>query len=165
MSSGMVFDVREFAIHDGPGIRTTVFLKGCPLVCAWCHNPEGQSIQPEIVHSPAGERLAGREWTASELAGRLNEQAEILRANEGGITFSGGEPLFQADFVADVIDLLDSQHVLLDTSGYGSRSDFIALLNRSDLVYFDLKLVDPESHTRYTGVDNRTILDNLAAVK
>jgi pyruvate formate lyase activating enzyme len=161
MTSGIVFDIREFALHDGPGIRTTVFLKGCPLACTWCHNPEGQAPQPEIIHSPAGERLAGREWTAADLAARLNQQADILRANEGGITFSGGEPLFQAGFVAEVIDRLDSLHVLLDTCGHGSRADFLQLLERSDLVFFDLKLIDPAAHQHFTGCGNGVILENL----
>jgi pyruvate formate lyase activating enzyme len=164
MTSGIVFDIREFALHDGPGIRTTVFLKGCPLACAWCHNPEGQSLQPELIHSPAGERLAGKEWTAEELAARLNQQAAILRANEGGITFSGGEPLFQADFVAEVIDRLDCLHVLLDTCGYGSQADFLLLLERSGLVFFDLKLIDSAAHQRFTGVGNDLILENLGTL-
>src|SRR4030043_655235 len=89
MTSGTVFDIKEFAIHDGPGIRTTVFLKGCPMSCMWCHNPEGQSQRPQVIQSPAGERIAGKEYTAQELAQLLNPQVDILRANEGGITFSG----------------------------------------------------------------------------
>src|SRR5450759_3748167 len=107
MTSGIVFDIKEFAVHDGPGVRTTVFLKGCPLACMWCHNPEGQSIQPQVIRSLSGERVAGREFSAKDLASLLNEQATILRTNAGGITFSGGEPLFQAEFVAEVIDHLD----------------------------------------------------------
>jgi pyruvate formate lyase activating enzyme len=161
MMTGIVFDIKEFTVHDGPGIRTTVFLKGCPLACMWCHNPEGQSLQPEVIHSPAGERLAGTEWTSAELAARLNQQAGILRASEGGITFSGGEPLFQAGFVAEVIDRLDSVHVLQDTCGYGTRTDFLQLLDRSDLVFFDLKLIDPAAHQRFTAYDNGLILENL----
>jgi pyruvate formate lyase activating enzyme len=162
MTSGIVFDIKEFSVHDGPGIRTTVFLKGCPLACMWCHNPEGQSIQPQIIRSPSGERLAGQEYTAGDLASLLNQQADILRANEGGITFSGGEPLFQAGFVAEVIDALDDLHVLLDTCGHGTPSDFLLLISRSDLVYFDIKLIDREKHLRYTGLDNDLIMQNLA---
>jgi pyruvate formate lyase activating enzyme len=161
MTTGIIFDIKEFTIHDGPGIRTTVFLKGCPLSCMWCHNPEGQSRQSQIMRSQAGERIAGREYDAIELARLLNQQVEILRANEGGITFSGGEPLLQADFVAEVIDLLDDVHVLLDTSGYGQEQDFSRLVNRSDLVYFDLKIIDREIHRHYTGCDNDLILSNL----
>jgi pyruvate formate lyase activating enzyme len=161
MTFGIVFDIKEFTIHDGPGVRTTVFLKGCPLACSWCHNPEGQSIQPQVIRSLISERVAGREYSAGELAALLNQQASILRANEGGITFSGGEPLFQAEFVAEVIDALDDLHVVLDTCGYASQQDFLLLLSRSNLVFYDLKLIDPELHLRYTGYTNDLILDNL----
>ena len=161
MTSGIVFDIKEFTVHDGPGVRTTVFLKGCPLTCMWCHNPESQSIQPQIIRSPTGERLAGREYAASELATLLNQQAALLRANEGGVTFSGGEPLFQAGFLAEVIDLLDDTHVLLDTCGHASAADFLLVLARTDLVYYDLKLIDRPAHLHYTGVDNDLILENL----
>jgi pyruvate formate lyase activating enzyme len=161
MTSGIIFDIKEFTVHDGPGIRTTVFMKGCPLACMWCHNPEGQSMQPQVMRAPNGSRLAGTEYESSELARLLNRQAAILRANEGGVTFSGGEPLMQADFIAEVIVQLDRIHILLDTSGYGSESDLKMLLKRVDLVYFDLKLIDPSAHRHYTGLDNRPILTNL----
>ncbi len=162
MLSGIVFDIKEFAVHDGPGIRTTVFLKGCPLRCAWCHNPESISPEPQMMVSAIGERLVGESYTSEALAKILNGQAEILRNGEGGVTFSGGEPLMQADFVAEVIDRLDDIHVLLDTSGFGSAEAFDMLVKRSDLVYFDLKLIDPAAHKQYTGVDNGPILRNLA---
>lgn len=158
---GIVFDIREFTVHDGPGIRTTVFMKGCPLRCEWCHNPEGQSVSPEVMRGPAGERITGREYSADQLAGILNKQAAILRENEGGVTFSGGEPLLQAAFVAEVIDRLDRVHVLLDTSGYASEPDFRLVAERADLVFFDLKLMDREQHRRYTGAFNDLILHNL----
>ncbi len=161
MSTGIVFDIKEFTVHDGPGVRTTVFLKGCPLACMWCHNPESQSIQPQIIRSPIGERMAGREFEAAELAELLNKQSELLRANEGGVTFSGGEPLLQAGFVADVIDQLDAMHVLLDTCGHAAQMDFQLVLARSDLVFYDLKLFDRKAHLRYTGVENDQILQNL----
>lgn len=156
-----MFDIREFTVHDGPGIRTSVFLKGCPLSCSWCHNPEGRSRQPQTMRSPAGERVAGKAYAAIELATLLNGQAEIFKANEGGVTFSGGEPLLQSEFVAQVIDLLDDIHILLDTSGYASEEDFRCVARRSDLVFFDLKLIDPAEHRRHTGVDNASILHNL----
>ena len=161
MTSGIVFDIKEFTIHDGPGISTTVFMKGCLLSCTWCHNPEGQSMKPQVIRGLAGERLAGRKYTAAELAALLNGQADILRGNEGGVTFSGGEPLLQAKFVAEVIDLLDGLHILLDTSGYGDEQEFRSLVDRSDLVFFDLKLIDPVMHRQYTGCGNEPILDNL----
>ncbi len=161
MNTGITFDLKEFAIHDGPGIRTTVFLKGCPLACTWCHNPEGQSPEPQQMSGPAGTRIAGQRWTADELAARLLRQAPILQANEGGVTFSGGEPCAQAEFAAEVIDRLEGLHVLLDTSGWAGERQFRLLAERADLVYFDLKLVDPLEHRRWTGADNAPILRNL----
>jgi pyruvate formate lyase activating enzyme len=164
LKPGIVFDIKEFSVHDGPGIRTTVFMKGCPLSCMWCHNPEGQSYQPQWMHSPAGNRLAGTEYSPEELAALLNRYGPILSANEGGVTFSGGEPLAQAAFITEVIDRLDGLHVLLDTSGYGAEEDLRQLLGRVDLVYFDLKLVDPLLHARYTGRDNALILHSLTVL-
>lgn len=161
--TGVVFDLRELTVHDGPGIRTTVFLKGCPLRCAWCHNPEGLSPAPQVIHGATGDRLVGRSYTAVELATMLNRQALLLRDN-GGVTFSGGEPLMQAPFVAGVIDRLESLHVTLDTSGYGAEEDFRLVAGKCDLVLFDLKLMDAEAHRRWTGVDNQPILRNLAAL-
>ncbi len=162
--NGIVFDIKEFAVHDGPGLRTTVFLKGCPLACQWCHNPEGQRRQPQEMRSAGGSRTAGREVAPEELAAILNRQADILRDNEGGVTFSGGEPLMQAAFAVEVIDRLEGIHVLLDTCGYGSGKDFRRLLERVQLVYYDLKLIDPAAHRRYTGCDNGPILANLQAL-
>jgi len=118
-------------------------------------------MPPQVIRSPAGERVAGREYSSGELALLLNQPAAILRQNEGGITFSGGEPLFQAEFVAEVIVSLDDLHVVLDTCGYGPEQDFLLLLARSDLVFYDLKLIDQELHRHYTGYDNDLILHNL----
>jgi len=161
MIAGIVFDIKEFAVHDGPGLRTTVFLKGCPLSCIWCHNPEGQSSIAQEMRSAAGIRRVGKEYLPQELAALLNRQAAILKTGEGGVTFSGGEPLMQADFIAEVIDLLDDLHILLDTSGYGGERDFRLLLDRVNLVYYDLKLIEPQAHRQYTGRYNDLILQNL----
>lgn len=161
MTTGIIFDIKEFAVHDGPGMRTTVFLKGCPLSCIWCHNPEGQSSVPQVMRSAAGVRQVGKEYLPQELATLLNRQATLLKVGEGGITFSGGEPLMQADFITEVIDLLDDFHILLDTSGYGSKRDFRLLLERVNLVYYDLKLIERQAHKRYTGRYNDLILQNL----
>ena len=164
MKKGIVFDIKEFSVHDGPGIRTTVFLKGCPLACLWCHNPEGQSYEPQWMRGPTGNRLAGTEYAPADLAALLNRQGQILRTNEGGVTFSGGEPLMQAGFIAEVISLLDGLHILLDTSGYGPEEDLRMLLKRVNMVYYDIKLVDFAMHQRYTGRDNKRILSNLVVL-
>lgn len=161
MQTGIVFDIREFSIHDGPGLRTSVFLKGCPLRCAWCHNPEGLSLEPQPFDTPSGIRTCGQRYSSVELATLLNRQAEVLLAGEGGVTFSGGEPLLQAAFVAEVIDQLHQLHAVLDTSGFGDPDAFRMLASRADLVYFDLKLMDPVLHRRFTGHDNQLVLSNL----
>jgi pyruvate formate lyase activating enzyme len=160
----VVFDIREFTVHDGPGMRTTVFLKGCPLRCAWCHNPEGWSPEPEPMRSPQGERVAGRVYAAAELAKLLNRQAPVLRG-VGGITFSGGEPLMQAEFVAAVIERLDGLHVAMQTSGYAPEADFRLIAAKSNLILLDLKLIDPAEHARWTGADNAPILRNLGLLR
>ncbi len=160
-TTGVIFDIKEFAVHDGPGIRLTVFMKGCALRCMWCHNPESLSLKPQTMASPAGDRISGAQRTSEDIAGVINTQAEILRLNNGGVTFSGGEPLMQAPFVSEVIDRLDNVHVLLDTSGYAHEDALRSVVARSDLVYFDIKLVDPDAHRKYTGVDNAPILRNL----
>ncbi len=165
MSQGIVFDIREFTVHDGPGIRTTVFMKGCPLRCTWCHNPEGLEMAPQVMRSPAGERTVGRSYEAEELAGLLNGQVDILAAGGGGFTFSGGEPLMQAGFVADVIDLLGDTHVVLDTSGYADADSFCSVAGRCDLLFLDLKLIDPHAHRRWTGQENGQILRNVALLE
>lgn len=164
MRSGTVFDIREFTVHDGPGIRTTVFLKGCPLRCSWCQNPEGMSPLPEMMESPSRKRIVGKLYTSEQLSSILNRQASILSDNGGGVTFSGGEPLEQAAFLAEVIDSLGDLHILLDTSGYALESNFRRVVQRCDLVYFDLKLIDRKAHVRHTGVDNSPILRNLSVL-
>ncbi|MBN1965055.1 MAG: radical SAM protein [Anaerolineae bacterium] len=161
MITGLVFDIKEFAVHDGPGIRTTVFLKGCPLDCAWCHSPEGKDPAPQVMHTPRGDRISGKVYTPEALAAYLNSQAAILTANEGGVTFSGGEPLMQAAFIHATLDRLAPVHRLLDTSGFAERGVFADLVRRFDLVYYDLKLLDPQAHQRHTGVSNAPILANL----
>jgi pyruvate formate lyase activating enzyme len=115
---------------------------------------------PQILHNPNGDRLAGRVYTAGELAEMLNRQAPLLRS--GGVSFSGGEPLMQAAFLAEVIDRLDGIHVVLGTSGFAPEMDFRQVVSRCDLVLFDLKLVDPVAHRHWTGVSPEPIHRNLA---
>ena len=165
MRTGTVFDIKEFAVHDGPGIRTTVFLKGCTLRCSWCHNPEGLSAEPQVFHSPAGERLVGKRYTSSELAGLLNRQAGLLSENGGGVTFSGGEPLFQAEFLAETINHLDGLHILLDTAGYASRANFERVVSRVDMLYLDLKSLEADTFRKYCGGDLDVLLANLAQLR
>ena len=181
-----IFEVREFCLHDGPGIRTTVFFKGCPLRCAWCHNPEGLSPEPEMLFKaakchhcgncknggdcPHGARvMCGRRWTVAELTQEIRVNADILRSSGGGVTFSGGEPLMQAKFLCALADELKTGtvpvHLALETSGYAPEAVYREVVERMDLVFQDLKHPDPAEHKRWTGVDPTPIHANLAWLK
>ncbi len=164
MSKGIIFSIEEFAINDGPGIRTTVFLKGCPLRCAWCHNPEGLSFAPQVMHSHEGDRICGEEYTAQTLAARLLKDREFFAMNDGGVTVTGGEPLAQPEFLIELLQLLEPVHRVIETSGYASDEVFQRVLPLVDLFLFDLKAMNPEIHKKYTGVDNTPILRNLATL-
>jgi len=165
MTTGIIFDIKEFAIYDGPGLRCTVFFKGCPMHCAWCHNPEGIDPQPQTMTTSTGSRIVGQEWESAALAKKLLEYGHIFNETEGGITFSGGEPLMQAQFVYELVTLLNGKmHLLLQTSGFAAQSEFLKIASIVDIVYFDIKLADPVLHRQYTGKDNEIILQNLAAL-
>lgn len=156
---GLIFDIKEFAINDGPGIRVTVFMKGCPLRCMWCHNPEGLSSSPQLNHKTG--KMVGKEWEASDLVNKLNKFQDVFELSNGGVSFSGGEPTLQADFLYEVGEKLSNIHKTLDTSGYCDAKVFKRLLSVFNLVYFDLKLIDDQDHIKYTGVSNQKILENL----
>ncbi len=205
--SGIIFDIKRFAIHDGPGIRTTVFLKGCPLACKWCHNPESIDPRPEIALYPERciacgncrevcPKLAGRTGLAPniileglcdqcgrcvdtcyagavELAGRTVTVGEIVEevlkdrtfyeTSGGGVTLSGGEPTMQFGFCRALLTELKAAglHTALDTSGYVPWERLKELIPLVDLFLYDLKVISPTKHVRWTGVDNRIILSNL----
>ena len=162
--TGRVFEIREFTLHDGPGVRTTVFLKGCPLRCAWCHNPEGQRFETETMRRKNGETVVcGSDWTAEALADELLRNADIMAQSGGGVTFSGGEPLAQAAFVAEVADRLKAAGVssALETSGHAPEADYRAVVSRMAFVYQDLKHHDAAAFRRWCGGDLALVLRNL----
>ena len=192
MNTGIVFDIKEFAVFDGPGIRTTVFMKGCPLRCQWCHNPEGLSPKPELMVSRAScrhcgacesicphpdsctacgacipycrdgfRKICGISWTAPKLAERLLKDKDVYAASGGGVTFSGGEPLLQWNFVSSVIDLLPNVHTAIETSGYASDDVFKDALRKASMLLMDWKVSDPVLHRQYTGVEQLPILRHL----
>lgn len=165
MAGGRIFEIREFTLHDGPGVRTTVFFKGCPLRCAWCHNPEGQSFEKETMTRTDGETiLCGRDWEAAALAEELLKNADIMKQSGGGVTFSGGEPLAQAAFLLALIPLLKAQgvHLAVETSGYVSGPVYRAVVGQMDFVYQDVKLLDADGFRRWTGGDVSVVLENIA---
>ena len=162
MTSGTVFSIEEFAIHDGPGIRTTVFLKGCPLRCTWCHNPEGQGFEPETMVKKGEKSVCGERLSPEELASKLLRNEEIFKMNGGGVTFTGGEPLSQAQFLLEVLEKLDGRiHTAIETSGYAPKEVFRMVTDKVDLVMIDIKMVDPKRHMEWTGQSNALILSNL----
>lgn len=186
--TGVIFDIKEFAVYDGPGVRTTVFMKGCPLRCQWCHNPEGLSMQPQLMVSHAAcvncgackricehesciscgkcipycrlglRKIAGQRMEADQLAKKLLRGRKLMEESSGGVTFSGGEPLMQWDFVKDVISHLDGLHTAIETSGYAPDEVFTRMMNTVDFIMMDMKLTDPDLHRHFCGVDNAPIL-------
>lgn len=155
---GLVFDIAEASIHDGPGLRITVFLKGCPLRCKWCHSPEGQSPAPELLTFPGGQRLAGEVWSPRKLAEYLLDKKELL----DGVTFSGGEPLSQADFLLEVLDLTGSAlPSIIDTSCHGDYRKLKALAEKAESLHIGLKVLDNEKARHWTGQGSALILENI----
>jgi pyruvate formate lyase activating enzyme len=165
-----IFDIKRFAVHDGPGIRTTVFLKGCPLRCWWCHNPESQEKAPVTVDierkvngcSVPGKKVYGEQVEVAELVETIVKDAHFYEESGGGVTFSGGEPLMQAEGLLHLLKAckVHGFHTTVDTSGFASREQFEGILDVTDLFLFDLKNMDPVLHKKYTGVDNGLILSN-----
>ncbi|MBQ2631872.1 MAG: radical SAM protein [Kiritimatiellae bacterium] len=162
---GRVFEIREFALHDGPGVRTTVFFKGCPLRCAWCHNPEGQTFDTETMVRRGGEKVVcGRDWTADALAEELLRNADIMAQSGGGVTFSGGEPLMQAKFLLELIPTLKRKGIglAIETSGHAPSADYQSVVSQLDFVYQDVKLLDAAEFRRWTGGELSIVMENIA---
>lgn len=204
---GIIFDIKRYAIHDGSGIRTTVFLKGCPLHCLWCHNPEGiakqqqliwrherclgchncQEICPEgaisfsreeliinetqcnlcgecvaVCHSQALE-LIGKEMTTAQVMQEVEKDIPFYDESGGGVTFSGGEPLMQPDFLHSLLKACNEKeiHTAVDTCGYVNSNILLRISDDVKLFLYDLKLINEEKHIQFTGVSNQVILKNL----
>jgi pyruvate formate lyase activating enzyme len=169
-----IFDIKRFAIHDGPGIRTTVFLKGCPLDCHWCHNPEGitsgiEKFTEKVTLDGVSfekEVEVGRWIELDELMDELEKDRVFMEESSGGISFSGGEPLYQHEALFRLLEMARERglHSTVDTSGHASREKIKQLARLADLILFDLKCMDEDKHHRFTGQSNRLILDNLEEV-
>lgn len=166
MDHATIFSIEEFAVNDGPGIRTTIFFKGCPLHCAWCHNPEGISPYPQLMDKKGRKEICGYSVTVDDLAEKVLRNADIYSMNDGGITLTGGEPLFQAEFVIKFLEKVKPHvNTALETSGYAAPSVFKKVLPLLDYVLFDIKHMDPSEHAKYTGVDNKIIQENLGILR
>lgn len=161
---GTVFNIEHFAIHDGPGVRTTVFLKGCPLCCVWCHNPEGLTTHVQRVQLEDGtEEIIGKKMTPEEVIREVEEDELFYDESGGGVTFSGGEPLMQPAFLEACLKLSKEKglHTAIETTGFANRKVIERIEPFVDLFLYDMKPFDSETHIKYTGVDNRIIKENL----
>ncbi|MBZ0298183.1 MAG: glycyl-radical enzyme activating protein [Anaerolineae bacterium] len=207
MTGGIVFDIKKFSVHDGPGIRTTVFLKGCGLRCWWCHNPESQHPQPELMLRPNlciacgacavtcpqdaihwdsdqyvtdrdrcqrcgtcveacfanAREIVGQEMTVADVMDEILRDRAFYDQSRGGVTFSGGEPLFQTDFLAELLSACKAEEIqtVVDTCGYAPQAAFDRVRQDVDLFLYDVKLMDSARHRRVTGAPNDRVLSNL----
>jgi pyruvate formate lyase activating enzyme len=207
MKNGVIFDIRKYSIHDGPGIRTTVFFKGCPLRCWWCHNPEGQDVEPELVYrksrclgcdecSKSCQReaislvaqsisvnrekcvpcnnccrvcpsdalsIAGKQMTVKEILEEIEKDRTFYEESRGGVTFSGGEPLMQPDFLNALLNECKERatHTAVNTCGFAQYEIIDRIRDKVDLFLYDIKTMDNRKHRKYTGASNEQILKNL----
>ena len=210
MTHGYIFDIQRFSINDGPGIRTTVFIKGCNLCCFWCHNPESQKPYPQIQFFPSkcigcgkcvevctnsarlynqGKRvylrqlcvncgkcaevcnaealvLCGKRMTVKEVIEKVKKDLPFYRISGGGVTFSGGEPLLQVEFLKELLMECKRQniHTAVDTAGNVIWEMFEEILPYTDLFLYDIKCMDESKHKEATGSGNVWILKNLKLV-
>ncbi len=207
MKKGLIFNIQRYSLHDGPGIRTTVFFKGCPLKCQWCQNPEGIDTDVELfrhnqkcIHCgscmthchekaidltdsgplvnrqacnrcmecvdicPTGTlEMAGKEYSVNEVVQAALKDILIYEESGGGVTISGGEPLLQYEFLLELLLALKKLniHTAIETSGYCSWEKIKEISKITDLIYYDLKLIDDNSSRIFTGASNILIMDNL----
>lgn len=168
---GTIFDIKHFAVHDGPGIRQTIFFKGCPLSCWWCHNPESQNPKPEkyirtnkLDNKEFKKEIdVGYKITTEELFQTIQGDKIFFEESGGGVTFSGGEPLMQVDFLYEMLSLCkkDNIHTCIDTTGFASLESLQKISEIADSFLFDIKLIDNYLHYKYTEKPVYDILSNL----
>ncbi len=206
-SSTLIFDIKRYAINDGPGIRITIFLKGCPLSCKWCHNPESQNRYQQKMYTnnkcigslecikicpnkaltltPQGiitdgnvcelcgkcaevcptkaMEMTGEQMNVDQVMKQVKKETMLMDKSEGGVTFSGGEPLLHHQFLIEMLDACVEEeiHTCIDTSGYAQTDILLEVAKRADHFLYDLKMMDAEKHKKWTGIGNEKILENL----
>ncbi len=164
--TGKIFNIQKFSINDGPGIRTTVFFKGCPLHCKWCANPESQNRYAAIADAMTDETLCGRTVSVQDVMREVIKDRDFYEMSGGGMTLSGGEALCQMDFAKALIDAAHEQgiHCAVETTGFAAPEKFDDFMRYPDLFLYDFKHFDPDIHMENTGVRNDVILRNLKAL-
>lgn len=210
MRTSLIFDVKRYAINDGPGIRITIFFKGCPLSCKWCHNPESISPYTQKLYNNSkcigceqcvdaceknactlttngivtdselcilcgkcaeacptkATEMSGEEMSVSHIMKLIKKEILFIDKSEGGVTFSGGEPLLHHEFLNDILDecIKEEIHTCIDTSGFAKKEVLLKVASKANYFLYDLKHMDSDIHRKYTGVSNEKILDNLKAL-
>ena len=161
---GRIFDIQRYSVHDGPGIRTIVFLKGCMFRCLWCCNPEGQLYEPVTLASMHGkpERLAGEDVSAGKVMETVLKDSVYYGRSGGGLTLSGGEALLQPDFALALFRLAHAHGMTtaIETTGYADHDVLDKVLPHIDYVLMDIKHMDAEKHKKFIGKDNAKVLAN-----
>jgi len=183
LEKAVVFNIMHYSIHDGPGIRTTVFFKGCPLSCKWCHNPESLQQKPQDVFNPqkcincgrckiadkadacptGARETIGYEITAPDLMKEIIKDVPFYEQSGGGVTFSGGEPFVYADFLLEILTRCKKEciHTVIDTSGFCDTEVLLKAAKIADCFLYDVKFFNREKHEKYCGASNEQILENL----
>ena len=180
----LIFDIKRYAINDGPGIRTTIFMKGCPLRCVWCHNPESWRPEAQVlfkaskcIHCGAcaakdfnvdecptmARETCGRAWTMDALMAEIEKERDIMTDSGGGVTLCGGEPMMHPAYTLELLHELGRRgfHRTVDTSLYASQETVASIAHECELLLVDIKLMDSDKHRLYTGVPNELILSNI----
>ena len=185
MGKAVVFNIMRYGVHDGPGIRTTVFFKGCPLSCKWCHNPESVDLKPQAVFDPqkcikcgrcekrptdgcptGARETIGYEISAGELMTEIKKDLLFYEQSGGGVTFSGGEPLYQAEFLLEALESCGKEYIntAIDTSGYCDTDALLKASETANYFLYDVKFFDSGKHEKYCGAPNDLILKNLGCL-
>lgn len=187
---GTVFNIQRFSVHDGPGIRTVVFLKGCPLRCKWCANPESQKGEIEVAWTKSKcigcKKCEGTDWseidkicpskarhtigyetTVENILSEVDKDSIFYGDEEGGLTISGGEPLMQYKFTYQLLKGAKELGIntAIETTGFSSPGNFIKIAGKLDYLLFDIKTLDNRIHQEVTGVSNEVILDNFTLIR